>query len=160
MIAASGIPSLLARSPTTVFTALAVNAYKSVLEAQRKLCLAFLTSDDSCDESDKNLTSSCLTFFLSHPSLPLNFFLPPFPVHLPPLTASVDAPKTGQDDLCYSCRPPGSRHPPLKLCQRQCSRSAKKQLSWTSVARCLYPDAQTSSSQIATTLRHLLLQPG
>ena len=45
MIAASGIPSLLARSPTTVFTALAVNAYKSVLEAQRKLCLAFLTSD-------------------------------------------------------------------------------------------------------------------
>ena len=67
MIAASGIPSLLARSPMTVFTALAVNAYKSVLEAQHKLCLAFLTSDESCDESDKNLTSSCLSLFLNHP---------------------------------------------------------------------------------------------
>ena len=67
MVAASGIPSLLARSPTTVFTALAVNAYKSVLEAQRKLCLAFLTSDESCDESDRNITSSCLSLFLNHP---------------------------------------------------------------------------------------------
>ena len=36
---------LLATSPAAVFTALATDAYKSVLEAQRKVCLAFLTSD-------------------------------------------------------------------------------------------------------------------
>ena len=40
----AGLP-LLAMSPTTVFTALATDAYKSVLEAQCKVCLAFLMSD-------------------------------------------------------------------------------------------------------------------
>ena len=36
---------LLATSPATVSTALAADAYKSVLEGQYKVCLAFLTSD-------------------------------------------------------------------------------------------------------------------
>ena len=36
---------LLATSPTTVSTALAADADKSVLEGQYKVCLAFLTSD-------------------------------------------------------------------------------------------------------------------
>ena len=40
----AGLP-LLATSPATVLTVLATDAYKSVLEAQRKVCLAFLTSD-------------------------------------------------------------------------------------------------------------------
>ena len=40
----AGLP-LLATSPATVFTALAANAYNSVLEAQHKVCLAFLMSD-------------------------------------------------------------------------------------------------------------------
>ena len=40
----AGLP-LLATSPTTVLTVLATDTYKSVLEAQRKVCLAFLTSD-------------------------------------------------------------------------------------------------------------------
>ena len=36
---------LLATSPAAVSTALAASAYKSVLEGQYKVCLAFLTSD-------------------------------------------------------------------------------------------------------------------
>ena len=40
----AGLP-LLATSPATVFTALAADAYKSVLDAQRKVRLAFLMSD-------------------------------------------------------------------------------------------------------------------
>ena len=41
----AGLP-LLAMSPTTVFTALATDTYKSVLEAQCKVRLAFLMSDE------------------------------------------------------------------------------------------------------------------
>ena len=40
----AGLP-LLATSPATVLTVLATDAYKSILEAQRKVCLAFLMSD-------------------------------------------------------------------------------------------------------------------
>ena len=40
----AGLP-LLATSPATVLTVLATDAYKGVLEAQRKVCLAFLMSD-------------------------------------------------------------------------------------------------------------------
>ena len=40
----AGLP-LLVMLPATVLTVLATDAYKSVLEAQRKVCLAFLTSD-------------------------------------------------------------------------------------------------------------------
>ena len=36
---------LLATSPATISTALAADAYKSILEGQYKVCLAFLTSD-------------------------------------------------------------------------------------------------------------------
>ena len=69
--------------------------------------------DIRCDESDKNLTSSCLSFFLSHPPLPLKFFLPPsLPCTFSSSNRSRDASKTGQDALCYSCRPPALRHPP------------------------------------------------
>ena len=48
--------------------------------------------DVRCDESVKILTSSCLTFFLSHLP-PLIFSLTPSPVHLSPLTAAVDTVK-------------------------------------------------------------------
>ena len=40
----AGLP-LLATSPATAFTPLTAGSYKSVAESQRKICLAFLTSD-------------------------------------------------------------------------------------------------------------------
>ena len=58
-LTAAGLPlQLLATSPATVLTVLATDAYKSVLEAQRKACLAF---------------------FLSHPPPPSKFFPPSLP---------------------------------------------------------------------------------
>ena len=152
----AGLP-LLATSPATVLTVLATDAYKSVLEAQRKVCLAFLTSD-AMSRSKSNLI---LSHFLSQPSPPPSKNFPP---SLPCTFTSSNRSRCRVKDR--SGRPmlllPTTRTStsPLSSFAGTNARAPPKKLSWTSVAWCLHPDAQTFSSQIATTSRHLLLQPG